>query len=146
MSLQERVTPDAIFGPGSDLDDEEVGGPLDPCPSCSARPHESPEGIHDVHSVKKYPGTSPGDPKWNFDHCWKCGFRPGTNVAMSNAELRRQFLAFKRMMDDELAKQADAKGIAPPANDEEMNNLKAELEAARQRESELRSRLEGGAN
>lgn len=145
MSLQEIVRPDAIFGPGEDIDDE-VTGPLDPCPACSARPHESPEGIHDVHSVRKHPGAVVGDPKWNFDHCWKCGFRPGTNVAVSNAELRRQFLAFKRMMDEEMAKNAEAKGIAPPANDEELNTLKAQLEEARANEAALRAKLEGGAS
>lgn len=105
--------PDLILGPGESYS----GNPLDPCPSCGSVPHDAPEGIHDAVSLRKYPhiageaedGTKAeakvsGSPKWDFLHCWKCGFRPGTNVAISQGALRGQFEAFKKFMADEYEK------------------------------------------
>lgn len=113
---------------------EETSGPLDPCPYCGARPHEAPEGVHDVHSAKKHPGASVGDPKWNFDHCWKCGYRPGTNVAVSDAAMRRAFEQFKQMYDEHLQglNVADPRQVLspPPTNPQDaaaLNEARAEI-------------------
>lgn len=133
--------PDLIL-PGTPEDDE-VNGPLDPCPSCGSRPHEAPEGVHDVHSVKHHPGAAVDDAKWNFEHCWRCGFRPGHNVAISAGEMRRQFAAFKQWLESQLPSQSD-RGIAPPADNSEAEQLRAALAAAQEREAALRQQLQGG--
>lgn len=91
--------------------------PLDPCPFCGHRPHEAPEGVHDVHTVRHHPGANVGDPKWNFAHCWKCGYRPGTNVAVSDAAMRRAFDQFKQMYSEHLQGLASAdprQALTPP--------------------------------
>lgn len=81
MANQELVMPDAVFAPNGDMTTQ---GPLDPCPTCGSRPQESPEGVN-----------SKDEPNWTFPHCWKCGYRPGTNVAFNLGEMQRQFNAFK---------------------------------------------------
>jgi hypothetical protein len=132
----EVVRPDVIM-PGEVRDTEHPFQALDPCPNCDAVPHDSPEGIHDVHSVRRFPGAEVGHPKWNFPHCWKCGFRPGTNTALSNGDLARQFEAFKAWMDQERAKLANERGIAPPADNSEVDALKLALQQAQAREQAL---------
>jgi len=103
--------PDLVLSPG----DEVVNNPggLDPCPACDSRPHEAPEGVHDFHSAAKHPGANAGDPKWNFPHCWKCGFRPGTNVAVSQARLASEFAAFARWRDEQIERVFNENPKAP---------------------------------
>lgn len=134
---KEFVKPDLIL-PGQ-LTQE---NPLDPCPACDSRPHDAPEGIHDVHSVRKHPGAEVGDPKWNFPHCWKCGYRPGVNNAVSQSELQRQFAMFKEWLKTEQDKVMNGQ----PSTDVQAQNeeYKKELEQLKARLSHLENQpLEG---
>ena len=93
VTFRDVAVPDAIFGPDGAVESENPDG-LSPCPFCNARPEEAPEGVHSIHSALKN-GSEAGKAVWNHPHCWRCGFRPGTNVAASEAVMRRQFSAFK---------------------------------------------------
>lgn len=106
MQLTEgNLKPDAILTGGANTDEPENDWEhLDPCPSCDARPHDSPMGVN----VK-------GEPHHVFPHCWKCGYRPGVNSAISSKELRRQFDLFQQMLKDNAP---TGRGIDPPAQDE----------------------------
>lgn len=121
---------------------EDSTGPLDPCPSCNSRPHDAPEGIHDVHSIRSHPGAQVGDPKWYFGHCWKCGFRPGTNQAVSDVAMRRAFETFKSQYLthlNEVAASDPRQALSPPPADpdvlRELNDLRAQLAEIQAKES-----------
>jgi hypothetical protein len=134
----EIVKPDLIIsGDG----DQVEPNPLDPCPACNAVPKDAPEGIHSEHTARKH-GAVVGSAVWNFEHCWKCGYRPGINVAVSNDQMRVAFDRFKQMMAQEYDKlmQEEAKGIVPP-DDSEKDALKQALAEAQEREAQLRAQL-----
>lgn len=100
---------------------------LSPCPSCGAMSHDSP------HGTDKF-----GDPHWIYEHCWKCGFRPGTNVAISQSELTKQFAAFKQWLLDQTGKDAEHPTLNAPQPDAiaemqaQMQEMQAELARYRQ--------------
>lgn len=130
----EKAHVDAVFGP--DGTEQANDNPLDPCPVCDARPEDSPEGVHDQTSARKH-GVAFDTAKWVFDHCWRCGHRPGTNVnRKSVAQMRSEFERFMSSYQDEFSKLSEARGIAAPSNENEVNELKrqiAELQAERDR-------------
>jgi hypothetical protein len=135
MSLQVAY-PDAIFTPSGRVDVENDNG-LDPCPFCNSVPEDAPESVHSIHSARKN-GSEAGKAVWNHPHCWKCGYRPGTNMATSEAQLRREFAAWKEWQNRQ-----SEETQRPALTQAQADDLKAQLEAANQREAELRSRLEG---
>jgi hypothetical protein len=129
------IKPDLVMNPGqqSNRPVARAFESLDPCPFCDASPHDSPEGIHDVHTVRKYGGTSVGDPKWDYPHCWRCGYRPGINEAMSQKEMQRQFTAFQEWVSSEQGKVfAGQPSLDPGAQSSDMqkqlDDMKAELD------------------
>lgn len=132
MSVVDIATPDLVIGP--DGGETKEYDPLNPCEYCGAHRHEAPEGIHSVHSAHKN-GAAPGDPVWNHPHCWRCGFRPGSNVAVSETQ-------FRRMYDKLLAEvRANQPSLNPPNNSAEADALRVQLEQAKAESAELRSRL-----
>ena len=64
---------------------------LAPCPSCGSMPHDAPEGV-----------KQDGSPHWTFHHCFRCGHRPGTNVAVDVAKMQAQFQAFLKWQEHEI--------------------------------------------
>jgi hypothetical protein len=145
LAFMDVAVPSHVYGPDEELLNDPTG--LNPCPHCDSYQADAPEGIHDVHSARKYPGAKSGDPKWNFSHCFKCGFRPGTNVAVSQRVMTRQFEAFQSWLADQQQKAFEGQSsMHPPANEAEVNALKDQLAQGQAREAELRSRLEGGAD
>jgi len=60
----EVVKPDSVTGPQTGADKT--------CSLCGAKSSEAPEGVHDFSTAAKA-GANPGDPKWTFDKCWRCG-------------------------------------------------------------------------
>lgn len=121
MSLQVAY-PDAVFTPTGEVVTDD---PLDPCPFCNSSPHDAPEGVHSIHSARKN-GSEPGKPVWNHPHCWKCGYRPGVNQAVSEAQLRRQFAAYKAWIDEQSVETRVAGALSPA----EADDLKTRLAAA----------------
>lgn len=125
MSVFELVTPEVVSGASDTKYD-----PLDPCTFCGARPHESPEGVHSVHTAHKY-GVEPGSARWVHPHCWRCGYRDGTAVSINQDELRKAFQLVQNAYNAHLAKEANKPGMAPalnsPAGQDEIARLKAEL-------------------
>src|SRR6185312_6471077 len=100
MSNMEVVTPDAISTSGGrTLDSHEPWTLLNPCPNCGARPHDAPESTH-----------ADGTPRWNFPHCWKCGHRPGTNMAFDVDAMKREFEEFRAYREAQ-TRQALAQGV-----------------------------------
>jgi hypothetical protein len=70
-------------------------GQTDPCPLCGSLAVEAPEGLHGVHPNKLLAGRNYGDPVWEFQHCFKCGYRNDTDpTAANNAQMFRQFQAW----------------------------------------------------
>lgn len=125
----EKAHVDAVFGP--DGREQANDNPLDPCPVCDASPVDSPEGTHDHVSARKH-GVVYDTAKWVYDHCWRCGFRPGTNVnRKSLAQMRAEFERFMSGYQDEFAKISDARGIAAPNNADEVAELKRQIEELR---------------
>lgn len=126
--MSTAVAPDlVIMGTGKEV----ISDPWeDGCPVCGSFPHDAPEGVHDVHSVRKYPGVAVGDPKWNFEHCWKCGCRPATDKVLSTGALQAQFEKFKAMISAEFAK-GNQLGLVAPANADEVAQLQADLERSK---------------
>ena len=132
--MTDLAVPDLVLSPsGEEVDTD--NNPLDPCPSCGQRPHDAPEGVHDAHSAHKW-GSKIGEPRWNYEHCWKCGFRPGVNQAVSLSELRKQFEAFKAFQH---ANSRETQTGALSAD--EANELKAALAESRKQEAALRAAL-----
>ncbi len=116
MSMQTRevLKPDVL---GKSGEVEQSSSPLDPCPNCGARPHESPVGVN-----------AKGEAHWVFGHCWKCGFRPGAAVGFSVDALKRQWDEFQAWAQEHGPKATD-RGIAPPSDPDEIATLKAQMEA-----------------
>jgi hypothetical protein len=134
----ELVKPEVLGPDGETITDD---NPLDPCPHCNAVPGDAPEGIHSEHTARKHHAVV-GSAVWNFEHCWRCGYRPGINVAVSNEQMRVAFDRFKAMMAQEYDKlmQEKAKGITPP-DTTEVDALRQQLIEAQDREVALRSQL-----
>jgi hypothetical protein len=123
----EVVTPDLVIPAQPSVSGPD---PLDPCPNCGAVPRDAPEGVYGpFHKEVKAGAKAVGDAIWEAEHCWLCGFRPGVNQAVSIEAMRRQFDAYKAWVNSELAKEAEAKGLAPPSNPNEVADLKAQFEA-----------------
>lgn len=138
MTTMEKVAPDqVILGSGSDVPSDPFA---DGCPMCGSLRHQAPEGVHDVHTVAKHPGLSVGDAKWQAEHCWKCGFRPGVNVAVSQAALHDAYERLKAQIMDELAK-TNQRGLEPPQSVSEIEQLKADLEKSKQDNIDLIAQL-----
>ena len=145
VATRDVVTPDLILGP----DDEELGDAtgLNPCPSCDSYQADAPEGVHDFASARKHPGSKAGDARWNFPHCFKCGYRPGTNTAISQKVMSREFAAFQAWREGQIQNSlSNQPGFTPPADDSEAQDLRDQLTRAKANEAELRARLEGGAS
>lgn len=84
----QAIRPDAVIGPDNQVStDDPAWKALDPCPVCGYRPHDAPEGTH-----------FSGDPHYVFEHCWKCGYRPALNNAVSRDEMQRQFERFQEFI------------------------------------------------
>jgi hypothetical protein len=81
-----------IIDSDSDEIADETG--LNPCPNCGKTPSDSPMGIHDFHSARKY-GSTAGEAKWGHNYCWKCGYRPGVDAVVDAKKMQKQFEAFK---------------------------------------------------
>ena len=89
LSLRDKVYPSEIIGAAS-ASPAIVDGVLQECPLCGAFADEAPEGVYGYHrpvpvNVKNPDGTKKyknGDPIWEAQHCFKCGYRPGTNSAV----------------------------------------------------------------
>lgn len=138
MSTIESVVPDqVIMGDGSTVSTDPFA---DGCPMCGSIRHDAPEGVHDVHSVRKHPGNSVGDPRWDHEHCWKCGFRPGVNVAVSQAALHDAYERLKAQIMEELSK-TNQRGLNPPESVSEVEALKAQLEKSKQDNLDLIEQL-----
>lgn len=145
VTIPEIVYPDMVFSPTGDAT---KAHPLDPCPGCGSFRADAPEGVHSVHSAKKN-HAEVGDPVWNHPHCWKCGYRPGTNVAVSEGVMANMFSQFKaqyeshvqKLIADQMKNQQPS-GLAPPNNDAEIEELKAKLKAAQESEAAVRAQLE----
>lgn len=136
----EHVIPDAIFQDGEKIVDH-----LNPCPACGAMQEDAPEGIHDHQSAKHSPGAVVGEPRWNFEHCFKCGYRPGLNNVLSVQELNRQFTQFKAWL---LAQNDNNHPSLNPAAQNadyqaQISDLKAQIEAL-QGASPTANQLGGG--
>jgi hypothetical protein len=130
------VKPDIVIAPNGDSTKTTVSAwmALDPCPFCDSSPHDSPEGIHDIYSSRKLDGVEPGDPKWDFPHCWKCGYRPGINQATGAKEMQRQFAAFQDWLNGEQGKiMAGQPSLDPSAQSgsvqAQLDEMKATLDA-----------------
>jgi hypothetical protein len=131
------VKPDIVIAPNGESTSTTTVATwmaLDPCPFCDSSPHDSPEGIHDIYSSRKLDGVEPGDPKWNFEHCWKCGYRPGINQATGAKEMQRQFAAFQDWLNAEQGKiMAGQPSLDPSAQSStvqaQLAEMKAELDA-----------------
>lgn len=107
------VVPDAILTGGILDGVTEPWQSLDPCPACGKTQHQAPEG------------TNPdGTPRWNFPHCYACGFRPGTNSAIDQERMKTAFELFKKYVQDNDLYQHPS--LQPP-NDAEKDALKAQL-------------------
>ncbi len=119
MSLvsREYTVPDAYFAPGESQGPVQAWEALNPCPACGASPHDSPHGV-----------MSSGDPHWQFEHCWKCGYRPGVNNVVSQSELTRQFQAFQAYVAQQSAADANHPSLNAPAPDQ-VAELKAQMAA-----------------
>jgi hypothetical protein len=119
-SLTEIVIPEIISPSGPTPD------PLAPCPLCNS-----------------YRAHGPEKTAWIHDHCWKCGFRPGTNQAISTSEMRRQYELFKQMMAEENSRliATDPRNtlVAPSADPNEIALLKAQLAAMQADMADLRA-------
>jgi hypothetical protein len=126
----EVVTPDLILSPDADY---VPASPLDPCEFCGTRPHDAPEGIHSTHSAHKN-GAKAGDAVWNHPHCWRCGYRPGSNVAVSEVQFRRMY---DRLLNEVRNNQPS---LNPPST-AEAESLKLQLEEAKKESAELRAQL-----
>lgn len=144
--MTDVAVPDLVIHPNGE--EVSTGNPLDPCPACESRPNDAPEGVHDTHSINKLKSThdlqnlpKPGDAKWSFEHCWKCGFRPGTNVAVSTTAMKLAFDKFKEMYAEDFARLAHHQGMAPPESDAEKEDLRQRLAAAEAQNTELRQQL-----
>ena len=107
------VRPDAIYN----REGEEFNA-LDPCPACDSRPHDAPEGVR-----------SDGKPHWSFEHCWKCGYRPGTNVAVSQSQMRKQWEDFQAFLQEKTQQDFSHPTLQAPA-DSQVEELRAQLAAA----------------
>ncbi len=127
------VKPDLVIGPNGDVPQRRAFESLSPCPFCDAMADESPEGIHDVHTIRKFRGANVGDPKWDFPHCWRCGYRPGINQAVSAKEMQRQFTAFQDWVASEQGKvfagQPSIEGASSKQVQQQLDDMKAELDA-----------------
>lgn len=111
------IRPDLVLTSGGGLP---IGDALNPCPSCGSFQSEAPEGVH-----------ADGTPRWVFQHCFKCGFRPGTNIAVDQAQMARAFAAFQKyMVDQGLAVHPT---LNPPQNEEQVAVLQAQLAEANAR-------------
>lgn len=108
-----------VFAPG-EAPTPHKGTPwelLSPCPKCGSAAHDSPYG------TDKF-----GDPHWVYEHCWKCGHRPGVNVAVSQDELARQFAAFQQFIADSTPQHHTLE--APDPNEvDALKNQMAEMQA-----------------
>ena len=110
MSMTEYVVPDLV----QTKTESAPYDPLNPCPNCGNRQHSAPEGV-------KVDGT----PHWDAEHCFKCGYRPGVNQAVSAEEMARQFAAFKAYI---AANTPDHPTLHAPQADE-VAQLKAQMAA-----------------
>ena len=106
LSLRDKVYPSEIIGAAS-ASPAIVDGVLQECPLCGAFADEAPEGVYGYHrpvpvNVKNPDGTKKyknGDPIWEAQHCFKCGYRPGTNSAVFDEVKARQ--AFNKWYDEQ---------------------------------------------
>lgn len=131
MAFRDVAVPDLILGPDEQALSDPTG--LNPCPSCDSYQADAPEGIHDHHTARKFPGVKPGDPKWNYPHCFKCGYRPGTNFATSRAQLAREFAEFQNWREQ----QYEALKQSPTVN----ADLAAQNEQYKQEIENLRTQI-----
>jgi hypothetical protein len=102
----------------------EVNGP---CPACGYTPAQAPEGT-----------DGQGNPFWNFQHCFKCGFRSGVNTAVDQAALAKAFDAFKAYVAENIP--GDALGIKA-ASENEIATLQAQLAQSQAVQAQLRAQL-----
>lgn len=108
LSLRDKVYPSEIIGAAS-ASPAIVDGVLQECPLCGAFADEAPEGVYGYHrpvpvNAKNPDGTKKykyGDPIWEAQHCFKCGYRPGTNSAVFDEVKARQ--AFNKWYDEQTA-------------------------------------------
>lgn len=125
------VAPDAIFqGGNAFMAASGQEDALDPCLHCSALRADAPEGV-----------DRNGNPVWVFDHCWRCGFRPGINQTVSPAYMRQQFEVFQQMMNEALekARESDPRNTLVAPAPEETEVLKQQI-------AQLRAQLSAQAS
>lgn len=92
------------------------------CPVCGAMASEAPEGIHDHTAANP---NAPGDPKWQAESCFKCGYRPGNTAVQREAELYTQFKAW---LAAATAEDMAHKSLNPPSAADELTSLHAMAE------------------
>jgi hypothetical protein len=117
MSETTLVRPDLVLTGGESFEPDQPWQALDPCPYCGSHQHDAPEGVN-----------PDGTPRWNFPHCFKCGFRPGVNVAVDQAQMARAFAAFQKYMVDQ--GMAVHPTLNPPQTEVQTAELQAQLNAA----------------
>lgn len=128
----DAVKPDMVIPPNGQTmaTPKPIWSALDPCPLCDATPHDSPEGIYDIHTSRTVDGVEPGDPKWVYEHCWRCGYRPGVNQATGAREMQRQFQAFQDWLAGEQGKiMAGQPSLDPSAQSADVKAQLAEMKA-----------------
>jgi len=112
LSGPQPVRPDAILtGTGPEVKPSDA---LNPCPFCGHFQHQAPEGVDNT-----------GAPQWQNEHCFKCGFRPGTNVAVDQARMQQAFQAFQKYVADNNL--FNHPSLQPPADQTEADALRAQL-------------------
>lgn len=115
---REVYQPDAVYSPGQTTDaapSDNHWEALNPCPACGNVQHDAPEGIN-----------VQGDPHWNFPHCFKCGFRPGTNTATDQAAMQRQFQQFREWMQNQTQQDREHPTLQPP-DPNEVETLRSQM-------------------
>jgi hypothetical protein len=99
----------------------------------------APEGVYlPHHTVVKTGLKAVGDAIWEAEHCWKCGFRPGVNQAVSLDAMKRQFDAYKAWVNDQLSAESTQKGLGPP-DPSEVQVLKAQIEQMKKDMADLKA-------
>lgn len=120
------VVPDEVIAAGTSVGSDGIGN-VQECAACGASADQAPEGVYGYHrpvpvNVKNADGSKKykaGDPIWEAQHCFKCGYRPGTNSAVFDEIKARQ--AFEKWYAERTADTAShptQQGFNPAQTDQ----------------------------